>query len=415
VAGLISGETLRVLLVCASASERDAIGQALADRAGDHRLYWVAQAELAAVRAQDVLPHVILVDDSLELPGPAALIGQLAQRIPSTAILAMVAHDDMALARQAVLAGARGFVPKPIDADELLASLRQVLGQRQAAPTAPSPTAASGRIVVFCAPRGGTGRTTLAINTAVALQALGRGNVALVDADFASPAIDVGMNLPSDRSIAELMPRMAALDEELIRSVLASHATGVKILLAPQPTGLASPITLPQVQQVLSWLKRMFAWVLVDLGEPLGEGGFAFLDGADRIVLSVLPEMVGLRNTRPMLEQMQARGYAEEKIWLVLNRAGLHGGVPIKELEQRLRIPIKHRIPDDQPLATFSINRGVPLVVSHRSSALARSYLSLAEILAQEAPLVEHQGDDGRLGFRKLLASRRPQSAGTSS
>jgi len=45
-------------------------------------------------------------------------------------------------------------------------------------------------------------------------------------------------------------------------------------------------------------------------------------------MMSVLPEMVGLRNTRLMLDQLHARGYPDEKVWMVLNRATLRGDQP---------------------------------------------------------------------------------------
>ncbi|MDP1761485.1 MAG: hypothetical protein Q8L43_04610, partial [Deltaproteobacteria bacterium] len=44
-----------------------------------------------------------------------------------------------------------------------------------------------------------------------------------------------------------------------------------------------SPVSLPQVQVVTSYLRRMFPWVVVDLGLPLDETAFAFLDMADRV------------------------------------------------------------------------------------------------------------------------------------
>jgi pilus assembly protein CpaE len=117
----------------------------------------------------------------------------------------------------------------------------------------------------------------------------------------------------------------------------------------------------------------------------MDETAFAFLDGADRIVMTVLPEMVGLRNTRLMLEQLLERGYPPEKVWMVLNRSTLRGGVPVRDIEERLKVRISHQVPDDQPLATASVNRGVPVMVSHPNSAVGRSVRSIAAALIAEA------------------------------
>jgi pilus assembly protein CpaE len=382
---LISGEALRILLVSTAEAVRDEIGEALARGAGDHRLYWVAQPELAPIRAQDLVPHVVLVDDALGGADATALINQLSARVPGTAILALIEAGAMNRARQAVLAGARGFVTKPLHTDDLIASLRQVLAQRGGRAQEPDEAgSANGRIIVFCAPKGGTGRTTLAINTAISLQVIDRNPVILVDADFAAPALDVALNLYQERNISDLLPRLSRLDEDLVSSVLATHVSGIRILLAPPPGDLSSPITLPQVQQVLARLKRMFPWVIVDLGLPLDETAFAFLDGADRIVMTVLPEMVGLRNTRLMLDQMHERGYPNEKVWLVLNRSTIAGGISAKDIGERLHVQVKHTVPDDQPLATHSVNRGVPMVLSHQRSAVSRAIRQLARMLTDD-------------------------------
>ena len=381
---LNTGDTLRVLLVGEQESLRDDVGEALADRVGDHRLYWVSQPDLAIGRVQDVIPHIILVDDALEAVNPVSLIGQLAGRAPGAAIVALVDDGNMAVARQAVLAGARGFLMKPLQVDELATTLRQVLSPGSPAAETAAAETTRGRVVVFCAPKGGTGRTTLAINSALGLRELTGDSLVLVDADYASPALDVGMSLYAARDITDILPRLNQLDPELLSGVLAGHASGIKVLLAPPPADLSQRITLPKVQQILSVLRRMFDWVIVDLGLPLDETGYAFLDGADRIVMTVLPEMVGLRNTRSMLDQLHGRGHPEEKIWLVLNRSTMKGGISRADIETRLGIRLKHTVPDDQPLVTHSINRGVPLMMSHPHGAVARAVRSFAGLLSEE-------------------------------
>ena len=385
-AGLVPGETLRVLLVSVAEEARDDVAAALADRAGDHRLYWISQPDLAPVRAGDLLPHVVLVDDALGGVLPTALIGQLTTRVPQAAILALVNPNDISLARQAILAGARAFVTKPVQAEDLLAALRQVLTSRAASRDDEPMTAEASRIIVFCAPKGGTGRSLLAVNTAVSLRQLSGQGLVMIDADFVSPDLDVALNLDTSRTIADLLPKLAALDATMISSTLATHASGIRVLLAPLPTGVFYAISLPHVQQMLAWLKRLFPWVIVDLGLPLDDTAFAFLDGADRIVMTLLPEMGGLRNARLMLDQLQAHGYPEDKVWMVLNRATMHGGVSVRDIEERLRLPIRVQIPDDQPLATHSVNRGVPIVTSHSGSAVAKAVEKLARQLMAERP-----------------------------
>ena len=378
-------ETLRILLVSAHEDLRDEVGHALERWTGDYRLYWVSQPGLAVSRAEELVPQIILVDDDLVGVSATTVIRELSSRVPAAAILALEDADDVAKASQAVLAGARSFITKPLRPDELATILQQVLRQPRPVSMEMEETAAlRGHVVAFCAPKGGTGRTTLAVNTAIGLRMMTKQEVALVDADYSAPAADVVMSLHNQRDISNLLSRASRLDRELVSSVLAKHASGVQVLLAPPPADLAGPISVPHVQQILMLLRRMFSWVLVDLGLPLDEMAFAFLDGADRIIVSILPEMVALRNTRLMLDQFYEWGYSRDKVWLVVNRATMKGGISTRDMEDRLHIRVSHRIPDDAALATHSINRGVPVMMNHRRSAMGRSLRKLVQLMVDD-------------------------------
>ena len=80
-----------------------------------------------AVRAAaDLSPDVILLD--LELPDMDGLtvLRQLKEITPALPVLIVTMHDDPALVRRAVRAGAAGYVLKGIGRAELLASVRAV-------------------------------------------------------------------------------------------------------------------------------------------------------------------------------------------------------------------------------------------------------------------------------------------------
>ncbi|MGL4649524.1 MAG: AAA family ATPase [Caldilineaceae bacterium] len=373
--------TLRVLLVSDREELRDSFAAILREYAGDHQLYWVAQPDLAHRRALEVLPHVVLLDDTYGAQMVTRTIRQILAGSNGAAVLAVVDENALGMARQAVMAGARGFIVKPLAADETWSAIHQLVN-------APTPgtrdteKSGSGAVLAFVAPKGGTGRTTTAVNTALALVREGN-KVAILDADFAAPALDVVLNLRDDRDITHLLARAAQLDRELIEGFLATHSSGLRVLLAPPP-GQLNHISLPQIQQIVGQMRKMFDWVVVDLGLPLDDTAFAFLDSADRIIMTVMPEMVGLRNTRLMIDQLHSHGHGDEKIWLILNRSTIASGIPRKEIENRLRVRVHDEVPDDQPLVSLSVNRGVPLMLSDERSAVARAIKRIAHALHQE-------------------------------
>src|SRR5947209_7085790 len=115
-ANLNTGETLRLLLVGEQEATYDQVDRALTVRASKYKLDWVSQPELAAVRAQDLLPQIILLDDELGGADVTVLIRQMLNQAPGAVILVLLEEDAMGQARKAVLAGARGFVTKPFTA-----------------------------------------------------------------------------------------------------------------------------------------------------------------------------------------------------------------------------------------------------------------------------------------------------------
>ncbi len=111
----------------------------------------VAQAPDADTAARYVLGHkpTVLVLD-LTMPGPPSLelIPEMIESSPSTAVIVLTMQNEPAFARQALQAGARGFVIKQSAASELVSAVRSVragetyinphLGARMAAePEAP--------------------------------------------------------------------------------------------------------------------------------------------------------------------------------------------------------------------------------------------------------------------------------------
>lgn len=112
---------------------------------GEELLAWLAQAGPAPA-------DVLLLD--LHLPGPdgLTLLPQLQQQWPQLRVLVFSTAAAPELVRRVRAAGARGFVPKSADADQLLAAIRAVHRGEQVFPQAPhaaAPAEATGRLLLL--------------------------------------------------------------------------------------------------------------------------------------------------------------------------------------------------------------------------------------------------------------------------
>lgn len=251
----------------------------------------------------------------------------------------------------------------------------------------------SHRLIVFAAAKGGVGCTTLAVNSAVALHELTGQSVVLVDAHFDAPALEPALNLlagPTWRDALETLDRHALdqdaddADDGLPSDLPAAHATGIHVLPAPAPQADLLQPTPAQITRLVTSLRRRFDWVLVDLGTPYPHPAATWLDLADRVLLVVTPELTGLHNARALLGTMTRRALDLSKVWLVLNRAGMPGGLRRTDIEERLQLRVRHAVPEDGAPVGHSLNRGVPLVVSHPQGAITRSLVELAQLLGAD-------------------------------
>jgi len=110
-----------ILLVDDDDAFRKRLGRAFADRGYDVRTAANYDEALASARADS--PQFAVVD--LKMPGRSGLevVRDLKAIDPTTKIVVLTGYGSIATAVDAVKLGAKHYLPKPADADEILAAL----------------------------------------------------------------------------------------------------------------------------------------------------------------------------------------------------------------------------------------------------------------------------------------------------
>src|SRR5690606_22517825 len=80
--------------------------------------------------------------------------------------------------------------------------------------------------------QGGSGKTTLATNIASGLMKKGI-KVLLIDADTQFGDVGVFLKLQSQSTLADLVTKVDDVDVEFFDTVIATHESGLKVLLGP--------------------------------------------------------------------------------------------------------------------------------------------------------------------------------------
>jgi len=329
-------------------------------------------------KAQIERPDLVLLE--IDLPDIDGYeVCRALRSTPSTARIPIIIHSSRADVADKVAgfkAGANDYVVKPAAAAELVARIEATLGATERPLT---------HIVALWGCKGGVGTTTVASNLAVALRSRTGQRVTLLDASVLGGTLDVMLNLPPQYTMADLIPHLDSLDTELLTSVLAKHSSGVNVLLSSPWSNNGSKPHPDQWERILGWLQDISDYVIIDTAPSLDESTIAVLELADQVVILLTPEMTSLRNARLFLNLTTTWAQGPQKFLLVLNRYPVKGCIKLKDIEKALQRQIDMQIPSDEALVTYSINRGVPLVVSHPRSPIARSLYRLAEmIIAQK-------------------------------
>jgi pilus assembly protein CpaE len=337
---------------------------------------------------QQSRPEVVIIDRDLDQA--EASIRQVFTSVPGTLCIAIVNQADMSVLRRLVAAGARDVLGKPVQYGELINSIRSVLAT-EADRRSRSLVSVSGdgeirngrgKLVVVTSPKGGVGTTTIATNLAVALRQMSSGRVVLADFGLQFGDIGVHLNLWSKHTMQDLIGRGDDIDDAMLGQVLQQHSSGVQVLLAPNEPEVAGEVTATQLETILDRLLERNTYVVADTWSFLDEVAETLLRRADEVLVVTTPEVPSLKNAKHFLEFLRQQDLAHGRITLVLNRFPSVDGISLQDVQQHLRHPVGANIPSEGQLVTHSVNRGIPIVLSHPQSWAAQSMLKLAAHVA---------------------------------
>jgi pilus assembly protein CpaE len=363
-------------------------------------------------------PDVVLMDINMPDMDGIAATEQLSATVPSAAVVMMSVQGEADYLRRSMLAGAREFLVKPFSSDELTASIRQVHARERdkanrIAATTPlvrpaaggSPSEGSddlGQVVAVFSPKGGVGRTTVAVNLAVAAATeLGK-KVVIVDGSFQFGDVGVLLNLnPRSKSIADLVPELEAGDLDSLDTFVITHSSGVKALLAPPSPEMAELVTPAGIKRIIEALRIDNDLVVVDCTAYFNDTTLAILDVADIILTMLSLEITSIKNMRLFLEVAEQLGYGEGKVRLILNRADSALGIRVTDVENSIGRKVDETIVSDGRSVVYALNRGVPFFLSNKEAQVSQDVLRLARTVTSSDRTSAPAGDDSRKSTQK--------------
>jgi pilus assembly protein CpaE len=408
-------DQIRVLIVDDIPETRDHLTKLLGFESDIDVVGSAASGAEAISLATSLTPDVVLMDINMPDMDGITATEQLGRAVPTASVVMMSVQGEADYLRRSMLAGAREFLVKPFSSDELTASIRQVHNRERekasrmaaaapasATPSGPvgtNPSGEPGQVVAVFSPKGGVGRTTVAVNMSVAAATeLGK-KVVLVDGSFQFGDVGVLLNLnPKNKSIADLVPELeqAGHEVESIDTFVINHSAGIRVLLAPPSPEMAELITPSGIKRVIEALRLTHDLVVVDCTAFFNDTTLAILDSADIILTMLSLEITSIKNMRLFLEVADQLGYEAGKVRLILNRADSALGIRVADVEHSIGRKVDETIVSDGRSVVYALNRGVPFFLSNREAQVSQDILRLARSVVGEGAQVAATTEDTR-------------------
>ena len=285
---------------------------------------------------------------------------------------------------RSIESGADDYLAKPYQGDVLIYRVKGLLARGPHRAQAAS--ASGGRVIAVFSAKGGTGKTTIAVNLAICLRRRLNKRVALFDSDFFFGDLNVHLNIPSVRTILDLVAAGGQFSAESMEKVISTHSSGLRVLLSPQHPEDAELVTADHVHMALDVLSAEYEYVVVDCHTSYDDRSLAVLESANYILLVTAPELGAIENTALFFELAEKLGVPVERIHLLLNRFNTNVGIEQNQMERSLRHPIEFRVPTGGRPVALSVNRGVPLVLEKADHPFSEHLIKIAEQISAALP-----------------------------
>jgi pilus assembly protein CpaE len=349
-------------------------------------------SELVGARAAGFPLDLVIVDpadpvDPSVLAGAAAAVVQVnegdatsVKRFETLAkgpvpLIAAAYEPSLAFVRGLVRAGAHDVVPLPLDPAELETALDPI--RRMAGTQAARSKAGYQKIVTVIKSEGGVGATALLGQVAARFAEdeakVGR-EACLIDLDvqFGDAAFQLGLH-PS-LTFSDLIDAGKRLDGELLRSIAATHSSGLKVIAAPRDIMPLESLSSDQLLAVVDLATSEFGTVFVDLPMNWANWSLSLLARSDIVLMVTELRVPSLHRARRQLDLLASQDMGNLDVRIILNRAekGMFKTIDATDAERVLRRPIAFTVANDHDTMTQAIDRGIPISEVRRRCSLGK-------------------------------------------
>ncbi|MBE4474696.1 AAA family ATPase, partial [Vibrio parahaemolyticus] len=247
-----------------------------------------------------------------------------------------------------------------------------------------------GDLTLFINTKGGSGATTLAINTAIELSSYAKSKVLLIDLDMQfSDAADY-LNCKPKYNINDVIDSVNDLDELSLEGLVYQHPSGLNYLCFNQNDPRNNHKHAIHVSKLLPILRQFYSHIIVDLSHGVDHVYQQIVSPATHIFLIMQQNVTSVKHAVSYIRSLELDyGLSHHQVELIVNRFEKKSTISLKDIENAVGGHAIHLVPNNFAIAIESANLGNPIVQSKKNSALKASLAEISHLL--ESPTQEHQ------------------------
>ena len=237
-----------------------------------------------------------------------------------------------------------------------------------------------GRIVTVFSPKGGSGKSVVSTNLAVAAATHANRKTLLIDLDLQFGDAAIMLGLAPDNTVRELLGTPTTLDGEKLSVYTERHSSGVDVLPAPMNPEDAELVGEEAIRSLLKVARETYDLVVVDTAPFFYGPMLATLDHTDELLLLCNPDVPTLKNVRLTLKTLELLSFPPERLSIVLNRASANL-MDRGDVEAALSRKVDWALPLD-PSVPQAVNGATPAVLARPDAPFGVAMLELARATA---------------------------------
>lgn len=362
------GHPLRIVLLDDDPAYADDLARRL-HRSANLRLLGnaVREQDLAGLVA-DLVPDILFIDFGLPHRSGLDVAERAARRYPGIPVVLLADEPTNAIWREAVARGARTVVRKDVPEPDLAALVREVfeaeakqlsrLAAEGSSDTRGRPAFArtAPQVVAVYSPKGGVGKSTIATNLAVWLQAnpFERLPVALCDLEKGVGTTNTLLGMPAQPTLLDWRDYAgeAAVDPAVVKTHVAEHpSTGLHCVFSPGAYRSADDVGMALARTVLRSVQMTHAVTVADCGPDLTDAVGVALELATVVLLVVEVTAPTIGKVKHVAAELDAAGLSLSKFRLVLNRLPPNPDWSAGQIQEALPFPVLGRLREDPQVA----------------------------------------------------------------